>query len=365
MRLRVLFILFAMLFSLGTSQVVAQTNAYDLQFVIVKNDMVAAGEYDVKIQIKSSGSQQFAMGTGGLAFTYNTTGLNAPTNIAPANFSGGNYSTLALSEPVTGRVVINIVLNSTNNGTTISTDWMDVATIDFTIAQPQLTANLAWRTASPNQTGIFVDDEITVASIGTLNDSDGLLPVELSSFTHNVFQNKVSLNWATQTETDNLGFEIERSVAGADFEKVGFVEGSGTTVVAQSYSFEDNSLQPGAYSYRLKQVDLDGAFDYSESIQIEITAPKNFTIAQNYPNPFNPETKIDYTLPENANVSIAIYNLKGQFISQLVNGEQAPGFHSVNWNGRNDSGLEVASGVYIYSISANKFRESRKLTFIR
>ena len=127
----------------------------------------------------------------------------------------------------------------------------------------------------------------------------GLIPVELISFTSEVDNNVVTLLWQTATETNNSGFEILRSTQNdkSIWERIGFVEGKGTTTEIQSYSFQDKP-EAGIYKYKLKQIDFDGTFAYSSEIEVEVKAPNVFSLEQNYPNPFNPTTKIKYTIPD-------------------------------------------------------------------
>ncbi len=131
---------------------------------------------------------------------------------------------------------------------------------------------------------------------------------------------KLFLKWQTATETNNQGFEIERSQksnlpdgkAGVksqtDWAKISFVEGRGTTTELTDYSYKDKITNPGNYVYRLKQIDFDGTVSYSEEIEIDVTGPKEFTLYQNYPNPFNPTTTIKFALPVDSRVKINVYN---------------------------------------------------------
>ena len=93
--------------------------------------------------------------------------------------------------------------------------------------------------------------------------------------------------------------------------------------------------------------------------------PKEFSLFQNFPNPFNPETTIKYQLPEAANVILEIYNITGQKIATLVNQQQSPGLRSAVWDGRDQFGAIMSSGIYIYRIQANDFTEARKMVLLR
>jgi hypothetical protein len=175
-----------------------------------------------------------------------------------------------------------------------------------------------------------------------------LVPVELTSFTSTVAGNNVTLNWSTATETNNQGFEVERSFEGDEFTTTGFVAGHGTTTEPKSYSYTDNNLVTGSYSYRLKQVDFGGTFSYSDVVNVDVTAPAEFDLAQNYPNPFNPSTRIDFSLAVDSKVSLKVFNVLGQEVSNLLNGNLSAGSHQLNFDAS-----ALNSGVYLYRIEAN------------
>ena len=130
---------------------------------------------------------------------------------------------------------------------------------------------------------------------GGLWKSVAILPVELTSFTACVIGNAVKLSWETETEVNNYGFEVERSkkfdARSETWEKIGFVNGNGNSNSPKSYFYEDKNVTAGKYSYRLKQIDNDGQFEYSKTIEVNITLPAKFELSQNYPNPFNPTKK--------------------------------------------------------------------------
>jgi hypothetical protein len=183
-----------------------------------------------------------------------------------------------------------------------------------------------------------------VANGGTF---PGLVPVELVSFSASVVGTEVNLSWMTATELNNQGFEIERSTNQAEWEKIGFVEGKGTTTLMNYYSYAVKSLKTGTYFYRLKQVDFDGTFEYSSIVEVEVSIPIEFALQQNYPNPFNPSTKIKFSLAADAKVLLKVYNILGQEIVTLFNGNLATGEHEVDFNA---SGLN--SGVLLYQLNA-------------
>lgn len=188
-------------------------------------------------------------------------------------------------------------------------------------------------------------------------------PVELSSFTSIIHNRDVNLNWTTATESNNARFEIERAV-NSNWQKIGEVAGSGTTTTPNNYSYLDRGLISGTYNYRLKQIDINGNFEYFNlSGEVIIGAPDKFELNQNYPNPFNPTTRIDYSIPSNGNVSLSIFDATGKEVSRLVNGNQTAGYYSVDFNASN-----LASGIYYYRIEVTgntKFAETKKMLLLK
>jgi hypothetical protein len=188
---------------------------------------------------------------------------------------------------------------------------------------------------------------------------DYIVPVELISFTANASEGLVELNWSTATETNNRGFEIQRSNE-AEFETIAFVEGFGTTTEFHTYSYNDKSINAGKYSYRLKQVDFDGSFEYSKVIHVEVPVLREFALDQNYPNPFNPSTTIKFSLPEASDVSLTIYNTLGQKVTELVNTKLEAGRYSYQWNA-----INVPTGMYIYEMRTSNFVSVKKMVLLK
>ncbi len=194
---------------------------------------------------------------------------------------------------------------------------------------------------------------------------DGALPVELTTLIANISENGVSLNWETATEVNNYGFEVERKVLkqaqNDSWNKIGFVEGHGNSNSKKIYNFSDNSVSAsGKYSYRLKQIDIDGQYEYSQTIEIEVGIPTEFEVAQNYPNPFNPTTTISYSIPERSNVKIDVFNMLGQRVIGLLEKEHLPGKYKIEFDASN-----LSSGTYIYRVSSSKQSEIRKMMILK
>jgi hypothetical protein len=200
-------------------------------------------------------------------------------------------------------------------------------------------------------------------------DFDNIIPVELTSFIATVLLNEkvVQINWSTATETNNSGFEIQKQVgskqsAVGNWKVIGFVPGFGTTTEPKSYSFIDEDVTTGIYKYRLKQIDYDGSFEYSNVIEVEVDfTPKEFVLYQNYPNPFNPTTKIKYEIPnvgtrDRVSVRIIVYDVLGNEVATLVNEEKQPGVYEVEF----DASL-LSSGMYLYKLKAGTFVQTKKM----
>ncbi len=236
---------------------------------------------------------------------------------------------------------------STDGGTT----WMNVVTYDVTDVRDthesfdissmvgESSFLIRLKSVQPGWDWWWAVDNICVSL-------DDFVPVELTSFVASVNENDVTLSWTTGSETNNLGFEVERN-SGTSFEKIGFVAGFGTSSETHAYSFVDASLSEGTYSYRLKQVDHDGTFDYSEIIEVDVTVPDVFALEQNYPNPFNPSTRIDFSLAVDSKVSLKVFDILGQEVVTLISSDLSSGSHKVDFDAS-----ALNSGVYFYRIEA-------------
>ena len=207
---------------------------------------------------------------------------------------------------------------------------------------------------------------------------NGGIPVELTSFTASVDNNNVGLIWTTATELNNRGFDIERAQLSREgispdgiksnvenqneWVKIGYVPGYGTTTEPRSYSFTDTDLKSGNYSYRLKQMDYEGKFKYSEVVDIEIVpvTPSEYSLGQNYPNPFNPSTKIKYSIPVFSSVTIKVYDILGKEIETLVDEKKSAGTYELKW----DAG-RFSAGVYVYKLTADNFTIVKKMLMLK
>jgi hypothetical protein len=192
------------------------------------------------------------------------------------------------------------------------------------------------------------------------------LPVELSSFTAQVLRNSgVQLNWITETEIDNYGFEVERSelnVQSSSWKNIAFVEGHGNSNSPNEYSFLDKGISYGKYLYRLKQIDNDGTFEYSNEIEVDAgEIPNGFVLEQNYPNPFNPSTTIRFAINESVPASLKIYDALGNKITELFNEQTEAGkIYNLEFEGGT-----LSSGIFFYKLETPSHTIHRKMILIK
>jgi len=191
------------------------------------------------------------------------------------------------------------------------------------------------------------------------------VPVELTAFFALSFEDGIMLKWTIASETNNAGFSVERSSNNTDFNEIAFVEGNGTTTEIKDYSYFDKISESGVYYYRLKQVDFNGSFNYSNNVQIEINAPKVFILSQNYPNPFNPSTIISFSLPVDSRVKIDLFNTLGEKVDVIVDSDLSIGHHEINFDASS-----LTNGVYYYKINAqgkdgSDFSSTKKMVLMK
>ncbi|MGE5806856.1 MAG: FlgD immunoglobulin-like domain containing protein [Ignavibacteria bacterium] len=303
-------------------------------------DYIAAGVTVISMHIKNFGTTDLLlrlafMGSGGNFWTINAEPIPANSGWVTANFS---IQTMDL----TGGNNVNNTLN-----------------------------NVTQLRILHSATGGYQGDPI-VAQLGidNITAAPQPLPVELISFTAALIDGNVLLNWETASENNNRGFEIERKItnksAAGQWHAVGFKEGQGTSAEKHTYSFIDNinNISSTEISYRLKQIDLNGEFSYSSTVFI-VFSPNEFLLNQNYPNPFNPSTQISFRTKNSADVELKIFDELGNEVKTLLNENMTAGFYSVNWNGENNSGIQVSSGTYFYRLSAADFTSVKKMILLR
>lgn len=286
------------------------------------------------------------------------TGFSATTHVHKTTNGGGTWSSIASNLPnipVNTLVVLptlpRTIFVGTDLGVYQSTDdggsWSSfnnllptVAVFDLKYREPA-----KFLMAATHGRGCFMYD---------LNSA---LPIQLASFTAvAISPTAVRLDWITLSETNNYGFETQKSRSSPDNYATipgSFIPGHGTTVEPQYYSYTDVTAAEGAWYYRLKQIDLDGTIHYSDGVQVDVLTgvseeqrPVSFSLSQNHPNPFNPSTTIEFTLPHEAHAKLEVFNVLGQRRATVIDGTMQPGNHAVTVDAAN-----WASGVYYYRLS--------------
>lgn len=215
-----------------------------------------------------------------------------------------------------------------------------------------------------NITKDFLNGNVVDFTVVSITDFEsigkGLVPVELTSFSAQVSEKNVLLKWETATEANNYGFQIERRMEKSSWQNIAFVEGHGTSNAPKDYSYLNEVQLSGKYYYRLKQIDFGGTFDYSTIVEIVINNPQSFALNQNYPNPFNPSTSIQFSLPQQTQLKISLYNILGELIETIAKGVFEAGYHKVAFNS-----INLPSGTYIYRIESKDFVEAKKMVLMR
>jgi hypothetical protein len=266
-----------------------------------------------------------------------------------------------------------LVVISTSNSTTPGVAWSNRLDIigDGTTWGENTSFSRKTSSINPSTTFIisnwneFTNAQVDGALSGTnerLDEYTGYtsLPVELSSFSASIIGNGIKLKWRTETEVNNYGFEILCQAQNEEWSLLGFVEGHGNSNSPKEYSFVDENLTSNKYSYRLKQIDNDGTFEFSRVIEIDAGSPIEYNLSQNYPNPFNPSTTIKFSLPEKRNVNLVVYNILGEEIATLLNEVKEAGIYTIEFNAS-----ELNSGIYFYKMETDGFTKVRKLNLLK
>lgn len=264
---------------------------------------------------------------------------------------------------------------ATDNNITTDPQFADTTSYDFRISGNSPAKNSGNNTYNASSFDIRGETRIqnTTIDMGAYEwtsgtDPDTPLPVELISFAASRVNGNILLLWSTATEVNNFGFEIERKILPsvsqneqAEWKNIGFIPGSGNSNSVKKYSFLDNPAGQGRYIYRLKQIDNDGKSEYSSQVEITFSElPLGYTLEQNHPNPFNPGTIIRFSVPEGGSVSLKIFDALGTEITTLVNGYLSAGSHERYFDGSN-----LPSGIYYYEITANGYKETKKMNLLK
>jgi len=197
-----------------------------------------------------------------------------------------------------------------------------------------------------------------INTLAALNS--GTVPVELIAFYGSLLNNKVILEWITATESNNLGFEVERKSDNTSYHTIGFISGNGFSTNRITYNFIDEDLRDSRYYYRIKQIDYDGVYNYSDDIFVDIPFLSEFILYQNYPNPFNPTTTIRYSIPFESQVKITLNDVLGRELSVLYNELTEAGTKEIQLDGSS-----LSSGNYFVRMVSGNTQKIQKITLIK
>lgn len=357
----------------------------------VQNQSASGTDFTFDVYMVRTGGSDIYLGDSDFAFTFNNANFTNPVASVVA-VPGRIWDWYSISATVVAPniIVLNIgkptwndqsqfdsrvqVISTSGNGTLIGR-------VKITnITNPNGTMGLAWRNSGGNSTKVNRLDNAdpwaqhSISANGTFSGiSDSSLPVELVSFTAQANGKSVILEWSTESETDNLGFVVERSIDEKNRQTISSyrtnseLKGQGTATNRTDYVYTDNSTEPGKeYSYRLSDVSSNGATNILGSLKINVEALPETTCMDNaYPNPFNPQTAITYHLAQDGEVNIDIFDLLGRKVISLVSGKQAAGSYKIQWAGQNSSGEVVPSGTYLIRMRSNSYHQIQKVTLVK
>jgi hypothetical protein len=329
-------------------------------------------------------------GNEGFNSTHNT--LNAPADgdsviaVGAVNSSGIRTSFSSVGNTVDGRIKPDIMAMgsgvtlasplgntsyTTGSGTSFSCPLAAGVAALILSFNPNLTPiqvrDAMRNTASRNQNP---DREYGWGIINALSAINFTTPVELISFSAELSAKNVLLNWITVTETNSYGFSIERAKENSSFNEIGFVYAAGNSSSIKYYKFVDKLIASGKYYYRLKQIDMDGKFEYSSEVEVTVNNPGEFTLSQNYPNPFNPSTKVKYSVPFNSKIKLILYDVLGNKVGQVFEGTVDAGEYetTISMNdfvNQSSNRIGYASGIYFLKLESEGFQKAIKINLAK
>ena len=333
------------------------------------------------IEVSSDGTKSFEMIFDPYVYSYRAFRHTWRTNLFTADRYNIDFGIVAIEDTATQQILIT---NNSNNELSISS-YFSRSTFfsvvnEFPISLQAFEGKLIQVQFNPDTIGSFSDDihlrveegnEMIAQVINVSGYSDSSIPVEIKSFTAFSEPGKVKLFWTIATETNNLGFEIERALSSPpsltkQWQFIGFIKGSGTITKSIQYSFTDDlaDINSKLIFYRLKQIDFDGNYLYSNEIEVENFILGEFYLSQNFPNPFNPTTTIKYSVKEATFVTLKVYDVLGNLVTTLVDEVKPAGSYDIEFSVDGESD-DITSGVYFYRIEAGDFIDTKKIILMK
>jgi hypothetical protein len=320
----------------------AQGSIYQLAFNVVSPAAQTLNGFNIKMK-QTTLTSLSAWESSGFSTVYSGT-YSVP---------GNGWQNITLQNPFqwdgTSNLLIEICFDNTSY------------TANTTVNSSSTTGTMVKHNHVDNGAGCTLTGTSTAATRPNIMMSISLLvPVELTSFSSSIINNKVHLTWSTATETNNKGFEIQKSNNAEEWHKLSFVDGKGTSTELSNYSYVDEKSTVGTTYYRLKQIDYDGTVTIFGPIEVNMENQINYVLEQNYPNPFNPTTKINFSIPVSGNISLKVYDILGNEVASLIDGFKEAGNYSVNLNSSN-----LSSGIYFYELKSNNFTKRLKMMIMK
>jgi hypothetical protein len=231
-------------------------------------------------------------------------------------------------------------------------NWVDLGGVG--------TAAVTGTITSTNNFTTFSDFVIANALGGS-----NIIPVELSSFSANANGRNIDLRWITVTETNTKAFLVQKMKMNKvnkdnEWETIAEISAKGTTSEVSNYTFVDKNVSAGSYQYRLKIIDVDGSYDFSDQVNVVMLNPTKVSLSQNYPNPFNPETLIKFEIPQNSFVNLTVFNIIGEKVATLVNENLEAGIYEKRFNAQ-----ELSNGIYLYKLVNGNSTITKKMLLIK
>jgi len=351
-------------------------------------------EFDVMAAADAAGTK---LGDTQVYINYNTAGFGTNVNgngkitVTKGTLINNAYYSLMVNDNTTSRVSITAQYNlptSPELGSELPTAPTQLLHIKMEIADPAQTADLSFQQSLMVGQQYESDNQTKYDPVVASDTYDGSLPVELTSFSISPGNNSAILKWSTASEVNTSGFEIYRAtekdgdyVMVASYQNNPALKGAGNSNEEHHYQYTDVNLVNGiTYWYKLADVTFNGHRNFHEAVSVIPNAsgtqlqrqdllPESFQLHQNYPNPFNPTTTIRFDIPAvregMVRVQLVIFNTLGKQVRSLYQGSLQPGSYTLVWDGRDDAGNAVASGLYFYSIRTDNYFSVKKMMLLK
>ncbi|MEM6647280.1 MAG: T9SS type A sorting domain-containing protein [Bacteroidota bacterium] len=371
----------------------AQSGSADIRTVVASNGGTG-GQLVVEIQARQNNLQNadgdsaptVASGTVDVAYETSTLTFDSGTASGLQLFSGYQLNFSEITDPSSevscqGAFVRTNINGSfvspsgfagydlTDSYTTLFTLTFDIAgdaagSQSFTFCQTSLNLSVFDDDGNSDEDGGTIEAEPSGGDVvlGFEEASDVALPVELTSFDAIADAGSATLQWETASETNNAGFSVEHQQPGVEaWAEAGFVAGAGTTLETQVYSYRLEELKPGTHRFRLRQLDFDGAFEYSAEVKLEVALVETFRLSQVYPNPTAGEARVDVVVREDQAVTAEIYDVLGRAVRVVYNGQMrasTPQVLKLDTEG-------LPSGLYFIRLIGERFNDTAQFTLAR